>query len=87
MSGIGSILALASQAAHPFASGSATVVDLPGTSYASAADSAADGATMPAAASGAASGDYAMALLAKITRASADQALTLIQGLSVTFGK
>ena len=67
MSGIGSILALASQAAQPFASGPATVVDLP--------------------ASGAASGDYAMALLAKITRASADQALTLIQGLSVTFGK
>jgi hypothetical protein len=86
MSGIGSILALASQAAQPFASGSATVVDLPGTSYASAADSGSSGAT-PAAASGAASGDYAMSLLAKITRASADQALALIQGLSVTFGK
>jgi hypothetical protein len=82
MSGIGSILELASQATQPFASGSATVVDLPGTSYASAADSGSSGAT-PAAASG----DYAMSLLAKITRASADQALALIQGLSVTFGK
>ena len=82
MSGIGSILALASQAAQPFASGSATVVDLPGASYASAA-----GGTTPAAASGAASGDYAMSLLAKLTRTSADQALTMIQGLSVTFGK
>jgi hypothetical protein len=86
MSGIGSILALASQAAQPLQSGEATCVDLPSTSFTSAMDSVGGGGN-GAASPGAPSGDYALALLAKITRASADQALTLIEGLSVTFGK
>jgi hypothetical protein len=86
MSGIGSILALASQAAQPLQGGQTTCVELPDTSFASAAGSG-NGGGSGAASSGAASGDYAMALLARITRAGADQALTLIQGLSTTIGR
>ncbi len=90
MSGLGSIIALASQAAQPLASQAATCVDLPtGSSYAdvSAAEAGDAGAAGVAAAPGPASGDYGMAVLAKITHAGAEQALTLIEGLSVTFGK
>ena len=81
MSGIGSILALASQAAQPLGGAQTTCVDLPGSSFASAVSSA-EGSATSAAPSGTASADYAMALLATITRAGADQALTLIQALS-----
>jgi len=86
MSGIGSILALASQAAQPLQGAQTTCVDLPESSFASAVASA-DGGSAGAASAGAASGDYAMALLATITRAGADQALTLSQALSTTIGR
>ena len=86
MSGIGSILALASQAARPLAGVRTTCVDLPGPSFVLAA-STGDGGAGNAAPAGAASADYAMALLATITRAGADQALSLIQGLSVTIDR
>jgi hypothetical protein len=64
---------LASQAAQPFATGQATSVDV---TQPSDGESGAQG-TSPLAFSG----DYAMSLLAKVTHASADQALTLIQGM------
>ena len=86
MSGIGSILALASQAARPLQGARATCVDLPDTSFASALASA-EGGRAGAGSAGAASSDYAMALLATITRAGADQALTLIQALSTTIAR
>jgi hypothetical protein len=73
MNAIGSISALASQAAQPFETGQATSVD------ATSATAAGNGATP--ASSAAVAGDYAMSLLAKITHASADQALALIQGM------
>ena len=81
MSGIGSILALASQASQPLQGAQTTCVDLPGSSFAAAVSSA-DGSAITGAPPGAASADYAMALLATITRAGADQALTLIQAMS-----
>ena len=75
MSGIGSVSMLASLAAQPYSSTRATSVD----AAAPANDSGSDiGAP---AASGNFSADYAMSLLAKITHASADQALTLIQSM------
>jgi hypothetical protein len=86
MSGLGSILALASEAAQPLEPAQATCVDLPSTTFPSALDAAGSGGT-GAAPSGASSSDYAMAVLAGITRAGADQALALIQELSVAFGK
>jgi hypothetical protein len=86
MTGIGSILALAAQAAQPLQGPQSTCVDLPDESFAAAAASAGGGDDGPAL-SGPASADYAMTLLAKITRAGADQALTLIQGLSTTIAR
>ena len=84
MTGIGSILALASQAAQPLQGPQSTCVDLPDESFAAASAGGSDAAP---ASSGPASADYAMTLLAKITRAGADQALTLIQGLSTTIAR
>ena len=68
-----SVAMLASAAAEPFATGQATSVDL-----APAAGDSGASASGPASSDAFAS-DYAMSLLAKITHASADQALSLIQ--------
>jgi hypothetical protein len=86
MSGMGSILAFASQAAQPLQGAQTTCVDLPDTSFASAVASAGGGGAGTASA-GAASADYATAMLATITRAGADQALTLIQALGTTIAR
>jgi hypothetical protein len=80
MSDIGSVSGLASYAAQPFQVGQTVSAGQVGGSGES--PTAAGG-------SGAASGvafaaDYAMSLLAKITHASADQALALIKSMSVT---
>jgi hypothetical protein len=72
MDGIGSLGALASQAARPFAVGGAGSINAAGAA----------GGSAPGAVNGAAFAmDYSMAVLAKVTHASADQALTLIQSL------
>ena len=73
MNAIGAISILASQASEPFATGQATSIE--------ASQPAAGGNGAPAAPSPAFASDYAMSLLAKITHASADQALALIQGM------
>jgi hypothetical protein len=72
MSEIGAISLLASSAAEPFAT---TPVTAAGTTPGDTGGGAA--ASIP----GAFSADYAMSLLAKITHAGADQALTLIQAM------
>jgi len=76
MSGIGSIGILASAAAQPYAVSQAN--SIPQASADSSVDSTDNGG---AASSEAFSTDYAMSLLAKVTHASADQALALIQGM------
>ena len=78
MNSIGAISMLAASAAQPFASVQAVSVDASSgaTGDAVGASGAAVGGP-----SAAVSGDYAMSLLAKITHASADQALALIQGM------
>ena len=78
MSDIGSVSALASYAAVPFQVGQATSVGEVGGFGGSGAIGG-SGATSSATFST----DYAMSLLAKITHASADQALALIQAMSV----
>lgn len=78
MSGIGSIGSLASQAAQPLLAGQTAAVDTT-----AASGDVGVGSGGPGAASGNFSSDYAMSLLARITRASADQALALIQQMSV----
>jgi hypothetical protein len=62
-------------AMQPMTSSAAASVDVSPT------DGSADIGTSGAAASGNFSADYAMSLLAKVTHASADQALTLIQSM------
>ena len=81
MSGIGSIGMLTYQAAQPALAGRAAAVDATPSDDGGAAGAAAVGAP-----SAEVAGDYAMALLAKITRAGADQALTLIQGIAAPVG-
>jgi hypothetical protein len=81
MSGIGSIGMFPYQAVQPALASRAATVDATPSDDGGAAGAAAAGAP-----SAEVAGDYAMALLAKITRASADQALTLIQGLSAPVG-
>lgn len=66
---------LTSMAAQPLTSGAATTVDV------SSPDGSSSTGTSGAVASGNFSSDYAMSLLAKVTHASADQALTLIQSM------
>jgi len=80
MSDIGSISALAAYAAQPFAVGQAASAGPIGGSGAGSAVAGGSGAVSAATFSA----DYAMSLLAKITHASADQALALIQAISVT---
>jgi hypothetical protein len=81
MSEIGSIGALALSAAQPFTASRAASVDASSEAgEAGAPDNTASGAESPAAFTT----DYAASLLAKITHASADQALTLIQGMLPT---
>jgi hypothetical protein len=72
MTGIASVGALAAQAVQPFGPTPAASVDTPAPQAAS---------TTASGGSANFSSDYAMSLLAKITHASADQALTLIQGM------
>jgi hypothetical protein len=80
MLNIGSVGLLAFQVAQPFVVSQASSVDATRLSADSSGGSAAgEGAGIVS--SEAFSGDYAMSLLAKITHASADQALALIQGL------
>ena len=74
---------LASQAAQPPVGQGASVDTSPASG--SAAGPAAHGGS-GAASSQALSADYAMSLLARITHASADQALALIQALSAPVG-
>jgi hypothetical protein len=62
-------------AAQPLTSSVATSVDV------SPAGSGSAGGTNGAGSSGNFSSDYAMSLLAKVTHAGADQALTLIQSM------
>jgi hypothetical protein len=83
MNPIGTFSLLSSSAAQPFAAGAATSVDAGAgpTGDAVGASGAAIGRP-----SEAFSTDYAMSLLAKITHAGADQALTLIQGLMTPRG-
>jgi len=79
MSTIGSIGSLASQAAQLYTRPAAAA-------SAEAPEPVADGDVDAGTPSSNFTGDYAMALLAKITHASADQALTLIQGMSAPVG-
>ena len=71
---------LAAQAAQTFAVGQASSIDatLSGGSSAGSVGGAANGESF--------STDYAMSLLARITHASADQALALIQSMSTPVG-
>jgi hypothetical protein len=78
MSDIGSIASLATYASQPFQVGRAT----PSGDVAGAGDADGSAETGSSASGATFSSDYAMSLLAKITHASADQALALIQGLS-----
>jgi hypothetical protein len=75
MNGIGSISALTSMAAQPMTSAVAASVDVSPAGAGSGVESGGS------AASGNFAADYAMSLLAKVTHASADQALTLIQSM------
>jgi hypothetical protein len=68
-------------AAQPLASGAAATVDVSPT------DGGSGSGTSGVASSGNFSGDYAMSLLAKVTHASADQALTLIQSMLPATGE
>jgi hypothetical protein len=71
MTDIGSIILLAASAVRPFVAGQVTTVET---------TAAVTGAGAGPSSSEAFSTDYAMSLLAKITHAGADQALTQIQG-------
>jgi hypothetical protein len=75
MSGIGSTSMLTSMAAQRLTSGVAATVDV------SSPDGSSSTGASGAASSGNFSSDYAMSLLAKVTHANADQALTLIQSM------
>lgn len=81
MSSIGAIGMLTSTAAQPMTSSPATSVDV------SPAGGGSGVGTSGAVPSGNFSSDYAMSLLAKVTRASADQALTLIQSMLPSTGE
>jgi hypothetical protein len=83
MNPIGAFSLLSSSAAQPFAAGSATSLD---ASQGPTGDAVGASGAAIASPSEAISTDYAMSLLAKITHASADQALTLIQGLLTPHG-
>jgi hypothetical protein len=71
---MGAISQLAAEAARPFTSAAAVA-----TSPAEPEPGSAAGGDLGAAMAGSFSAEYAMALLATVTRAGADQALTLIQ--------
>lgn len=75
---------LASQAAQPFLAGQPAPAD--STPQADPCGGTAAGAGTGTMTSGTFSTEYAMSLLARITHASADQALALIQGMSTPIG-
>lgn len=78
MNSIGAISMLATSAAQPFAAGPAPSVD---ASSGATGDSVGTSGAAVGRPSAALAGDYAMSVLSKITHASADQALALIQGM------
>ena len=77
MDGIGSVSTLASAATQPFVMSQVASADTASVDESAGASDTASGASS----SGEFSSDYAMSLLAKITHASADQALALIQAM------